>query len=1165
MNQTSKRRVRLSSAIAVAACSVIGAEIHAQVIRAFGEAEGFGAVSVGARANPTVYHVTNLNNSGAGSFRDAVSVANRIIVFDVSGVINLTSEVGCQSNLTIAGQTAPGGGIIITGNEVSFGGRSNIIARHLRFRPGDSSPSGAHCVNLYNTNNAILDHVSLEYGKWNNIGGVTDNGNASQVTIQHSLVANPIGQQFAAHTESLNGAWTWSHNIIANSHNRMPMAKVDTIFKNNVVYNYGAGYTVSNTSGYFSHDIVNNYFIVGPGTTSNGNAFYQMNSRQSIWSSGNMRDTDKDATLDGGLINPGSVVALTGPWSPVTTELPLLSSAAAAFDYATQYAGASLTRDAVDAMVIGQVQSLGSLGAGYTVGTSGPNSGMYNSANSSGITNTGLGSIAYTTRPAGFDADNDGIADTWELAHGLSPSTASDALLFNPVGYRMIEQYINELGAVSNTRTLATTGGSWTSAAAWAGSVSPLPTDYVIVRGSGGTPASVTVSSDTAFAMSLRVGGGTSPTGDTLHVTGGKLDVYDQIMLGEFNHATLNLSGGLVEAYNIILGNTVYSPTPATFTGTINLSGGTLSAANMAQGGGTPGVWDAGGQINFTGGTLKAFAPVSTFKVPMTVSGAGGTIDTAGNTLTYSGSISGPGGLTKATAGRLVLSGANTFTGPITVSAGVLTLTALNNSGTAGPMGSATSAAANLVLAGGTLAYAGTTTTSTDRLLTFTPAGGTLDSGPGGAGQWQFTNKGDFIASGTGNRTLILTGSAATSDLYAGITDPVSGKTSLLKSGTGRWVLTASNNPRSYSGDTTITAGTLMSNSDNVLPFGPDKGNLVVTAGTFEMNGRNLAINGLAGAGLINNRSNSRTLTLGCGDASAIFSGTLSNIPLSTTSTLHVIKVGTGTQTFTGTVSYIGNTTVTAGKLVYAIPLRTPGGTLSATGGLVTLEAAATTSANTIAGEFAGITTSGGVIRIAPTDRSTNVPRLLIAGGIAASTGLIDLTNNDALFRNTTETDVRIAVASWWNGGLRNGSGLGSSFSTTDVLTTLAVVSAGSSTSFDGISLVASDVLVKYTYLGDTNLSGKVDGTDLSNLVAGIRGGLTGWANGDNNYDGIVDGNDLANLLLALRLQGAPLSSGEAGGGNPSAGGAVPEPHTLGLLGVSCVLLSGARRHKMRP
>ena len=111
-------------------------------IPSFPGALGFGANATGARFGGTVYHVTNTNDSGAGSFRTAVSSGNRFVVFDVGGTITLASAVSCSSSLTIAGQTAPGGGIAIIGHEVSFSVRSNCIVRYLRIRPG----SIARCV-----------------------------------------------------------------------------------------------------------------------------------------------------------------------------------------------------------------------------------------------------------------------------------------------------------------------------------------------------------------------------------------------------------------------------------------------------------------------------------------------------------------------------------------------------------------------------------------------------------------------------------------------------------------------------------------------------------------------------------------------------------------------------------------------------------------------------------------------------------------------------------------------------------------------------------------------------------------------------------------------------------------------------------------------------------
>jgi hypothetical protein len=106
---------------------------------AFPGAVGFGASATGGRGS-AAYHVTNLNDTGTGSFRDAVGTPNRTIVFDVGGIINSASPVSVSSNLTIAGQTAPGGGIAVEGRELSFSNSSNVIVRDMRFRQGTNDP-----------------------------------------------------------------------------------------------------------------------------------------------------------------------------------------------------------------------------------------------------------------------------------------------------------------------------------------------------------------------------------------------------------------------------------------------------------------------------------------------------------------------------------------------------------------------------------------------------------------------------------------------------------------------------------------------------------------------------------------------------------------------------------------------------------------------------------------------------------------------------------------------------------------------------------------------------------------------------------------------------------------------------------------------------------------
>ena len=391
---------------------------------AFPGAIGFGANATGGRYG-TVYRVTTLADSGPGSFRDAVSQPNRIIIFDVGGYITLQSEVALSRNLTIAGQTAPGGGIGIIGAEVTTGSSTNIIIRHVRFRPGSGADSGAHCVNLRGTN-MILDHVSLEYGKWNNVGGV----NANQLTIMRSFIADPIGQQFGAHMERLGGSVTWYLNVFANAHGRQPLSKINTIYINNIVYNYQAAYDCGDTSGYFYHDVVNNYFITGPATTSPDNDFYQMNSRQSMYVTGNLRDANRNGVLDGTITVPESVVLLDLPWSSVTTNIPTYTTLNA-FRVAVSVAGA-FPRDAMDQFIMNEVR---------TAGVSGPYP-LPTSQTRTGLPNNGFGYLASGTPP--LDTDQDGMPDYWELATGSNPNV-NDAMTIGPDGYARIEHYLNWL------------------------------------------------------------------------------------------------------------------------------------------------------------------------------------------------------------------------------------------------------------------------------------------------------------------------------------------------------------------------------------------------------------------------------------------------------------------------------------------------------------------------------------------------------------------------------------------------------------------------------------------------------------------------------------------------------------------------------------------------
>ena len=410
-------------------CPVVNLQSASQLLPAFPGAEGFGALATGGRGGE-VYRVTNLDDSGPGSFRDAVSKSHRTVVFDVGGVIKLAANVSVASDVTIAGQSAPGDGIAIYGNSVSFSESDNIIVRHLRFREGIKGPRGKCAINISRGANMIFDHCSVQWGRWDCLG-VTQGSH--DITFQNSLIGEGLDpQRFGALIDSVTNV-TFSHNLWINNQSRNPKAKGTIQYINNVVYNWGVTGLVGGHSGADHElDAIGNYFIKGP--VSNDRFVGQFSATDHVFQTGNMADLDRDGKLNGRAVvgedfgsGEGKPTFFPKPFLnpavPVTTQ-----TAPEAYAKVLAEAGASLRRDAVDARLIA---ALGSLGLQGKI--------IRDEAEAGGIGELKGG-------PARVSTAGDGISDAWKTAHGLDPKAPGVANGdHDHDGYTNLEEYLNEL------------------------------------------------------------------------------------------------------------------------------------------------------------------------------------------------------------------------------------------------------------------------------------------------------------------------------------------------------------------------------------------------------------------------------------------------------------------------------------------------------------------------------------------------------------------------------------------------------------------------------------------------------------------------------------------------------------------------------------------------
>lgn len=441
---------------------------HAQQI-AFPGAEGFGKYATGGRGGK-VAAVTNLNDSGEGSFRDALEKfpgEPLTIIFKVSGIIELQSKIQIKrSNLTIAGQTAPGDGICLKNHSLILNGASakgnhgNIIIRFIRSRPGGTDKKGLYGFDMENCHDVIIDHCSFSWAN-EECAAMYD---TKHTTVQWCIVSEGLYE--AGHQKghrSYGGVWggqyaSYHHNLIAHQNSRAvrfngarahdTMAIID--YRNNVIYNWGNanacyGGEVNIAGGVSQVNLVNNYYKPGPATASELKFVHANYAAQNAkgtggwYISGNIMEGDKALTkknvkgLD--LAEEGyPEKAVASSAFTITAAIPV-QSAKDAYEAVLIYAGAIFpNRDAVDERVVKETRT----GTATGIGVFGK-PGIIDSPAAVG----GWSDYAIVTPP--LDKDNDGMPDEWEIKNGLDPANAGDGNKVAADGFTMLEKYLNEL------------------------------------------------------------------------------------------------------------------------------------------------------------------------------------------------------------------------------------------------------------------------------------------------------------------------------------------------------------------------------------------------------------------------------------------------------------------------------------------------------------------------------------------------------------------------------------------------------------------------------------------------------------------------------------------------------------------------------------------------
>ena len=482
--------------LVTAIMAIISMTANAQETRllAFPTAEGFGKYASGGRGGKVV-EVTNLNDSGEGSLRWALTEAgseNATIVFRVSGIITIgpnpkrpkeNSIRVSLKNVTIAGQTAPGEGILLRGGKLNLGGSENVIIRNIRSRlgvkelerhEGESDQDykkrcfiDGGAIGIENARNIIIDHCCFGWSGEENITMYDNHYTTVQWCIIHEGLHN------AGHKKGVRGygcQWggspaTFHHNLLANNDSRSARINgasnadgdhnVFLEYINNVNFNWGrrnSCYGGENEAGEGSSHECNfagNYYKPGPAHPDDNVLIELSQARKgktltgpSLWyMSDNVMEGQK--TKDNWQLisnKTGFSIEQMKRQQPLNKPeyncyLTPVESAKKAYKHVLQKAG-TIWRDVVEQRIIEDVRSGRPRYQGDT-------------ANKPGIIDTPADADGWPTyavvNPV-TDNDHDGMADDWERANGFNPSNPDDRnAVASAEGYTALEIYLNSL------------------------------------------------------------------------------------------------------------------------------------------------------------------------------------------------------------------------------------------------------------------------------------------------------------------------------------------------------------------------------------------------------------------------------------------------------------------------------------------------------------------------------------------------------------------------------------------------------------------------------------------------------------------------------------------------------------------------------------------------